>query len=158
MASTPVNVAQDLNNAIYSLASLNGGNVVAVSLNDTWQAWYQSAARSLLPSPSWWLAFKGFWVAYAAARAGAQNLSERTPPAEQIDPTLWKTLLSDVQERDALLGDASRAAREAARHAIEDAGDRLAGKIRDAARPAIFVSIVIGIALLAASMRGGGRK
>jgi hypothetical protein len=154
MASSPVNVAQDLNNAIYSLASLNPRNVFAASLNDTWQAWYQSTVRSILPTPSWWLAFKGFWTAYGAARASAQTLSERTPPAEAIDPTLWKTLLSDVQEREALLGDASRATREAARTAIEDVGDRLASEIKDAARPAIFVSVVIGIALLVSSMRG----
>lgn len=154
MATAPVNVAQDLNNAIYSLASLNPSNPVAGSLNDTWQAWYQTTLRSVVPAPSWWLAFKGFWAAYAAARSGAQNLSERTPPADAIDPTLWKTLLSDLQERDALLGDASRATREAARHALDDVGNRLAGKLKDAARPAIFVSIVIGVALLAASFRG----
>jgi hypothetical protein len=158
MADLPLDVAQELNNAIYSLASLNPKNAVASRLNDSWQAWFSTQARSLLPRASWWLALKGYWVAYAAARSGAPNLSERTPPADSINPTIWKTLLSDVQERDALLGDASRATREATLHAIDDVGDAFAKKLSAAARPAIFVSIVIGVALLAAAMRGGGRR
>jgi hypothetical protein len=156
MAANPVNVAQDLNNAIYSLASLNPANPIAGKLNDVWQAWF-ATARNILPNASWWLAFKGFWAAYAAARGTAQNLNERTPPADTIEPTLWKTLLSDVQERDALLGDASRATREATRAAIDDAGAELARKLGDAAKPAIFVSIVIGVALLWSGMRGSRR-
>jgi hypothetical protein len=154
---TPVKVAEDLNNAIYSLASLNPSNQLAQKLNDSWQAWFSTAPRSIVPAPSWWPIFKGFWAAYGAARLGASNLSERTPPAEQIDPTLWKTLLSDVQERDALLGDASRAVKEAANDALEEAGERLKEKVYDASKPAIFVSIVIGVALLWSGMRGGRR-
>jgi hypothetical protein len=157
MADLPHDVAEALNNAIYSLASLNADNPIAGKLNDSWQAWFSTQTRSILPESTWWLALKGFWAAYAAARASARNLNERTPPAESINPTLWKTLLWDVHERDELLGDASTAMREAARHAIDDVGDEFGKKLSAAARPAIFVSIVIGVALLAAAMRGGRR-
>lgn len=170
MAATNVNVAQDLNNAIYSLASLNPGNVLANRLNDDWQEWY-SNYRTLpivFSDLQWWATFKGYWVTYATARSQAPNLNERTPNPEEIDPTLWKTLLSDMQARDVLLNDVSREAREAARAKLDEAGaavqekfdefgNKLKQKIFDASKPAIFVSVVIGIALIASSMRGGRR-
>lgn len=154
MDTTAVNVAQDLNNAIYSLASLNPSNAIAGRLNDSWQAWYQEQTKlRVLPAPVWWLAFKGFWAAYAGARATANNLNERTPAAESINPTLWKTLLSDVQERDALLHDASQAAKDTVHEKLDAMGAAITDKLSETARPAIFVSVVIGIALLWSSMR-----
>jgi hypothetical protein len=154
MADLPHDVAEALNNAIYSLASLNADNPIAGKLNDSWQAWFSTQTRSILPESTWWLALKGFWAAYAAARASARNLNERTPPAESINPTLWKTLLSDIEERDALLHDASQAAKDKVHEELDAMGAAVTAKLHDAAKPAIFVSVVIGIALLWSSMRG----
>jgi hypothetical protein len=151
--AAPANVAQDLNNAIYSLASLNPSNPVAGRLNDAWQVWF-GTARNLLPNAAWWLAFKGFWAGYAAARLSAKLLNERTPPAADIDPTLWKTLLSDVQQTDALLGDASRQAREAVRNELGELAAKATDKLKGEIRPVLFVAGLLGVGLIFATMRG----
>lgn len=150
MAAAPANVAQDLNNAIYSLATLNPRNPLAGNLNNAWQAWF-STGRNWLPDSSWWLALKGFWATYAAARATAANLSERTPPADAIEPTLWKSLLSDVQRKEVLLGDAARATREAG-HELEAAAiDSLARGIKNTVEPVLWVAGAIAVALVISS-------
>jgi hypothetical protein len=126
------NVAESLNNAIVTLAWLNGSNVLAKNLNDAWQAWF-TTARNMLPDVAWWSTMKGFWAAYAGARASASNLNERTPPASEINPTLWKTLMNDVDTRGELLGDAGRAT-------VTAIGNTL--------RPVLFVAGVLAVGFL----------
>lgn len=155
MAAADANVAQDLNNAIYSLASLNPANVIATNLNDAWQAWFATVRNALgnfVPDTAYWTTFKGFWAAYAAARTASQSTNERTPPASDINPTLWRTLLSDVQSRGALYGDAARAAEKSA----SDLSELGQTYVRAARNGALIVGGVLAITILF-SMRGGRR-
>lgn len=132
--SSPI---ETLNNAIYSLASLNPENQAATTLNEAWQAWFQGV-RTALPDVSWWLLVQPYWLAYAAARASAKNLSERTPEAMDIDPTAWKLIRSEGAQRAEALKDAAVATGEA---------------IVDVAKPTLFVVAAVGVGLLLWSLR-----
>lgn len=127
--------AEQLNNAIYSLATLNPSNPLATNLNNSWQEWF-AGARNLLPDPMWWSAFKGFWAAYASVRLTASSLSSRTPPASDIDPTMWKLMQDDIAQRGEALKDTGRAAGEAAMAAF------------DSLKPVLFVVALVGVGLL----------
>lgn len=134
--SSPV---ETLNNAIYSLASINPDNLAAAKLNEVWQAWFQGMRETLLlPDRAWWLVVQPYWLAYAAARASAEHTSERTPEAVDIDPTAWALLRSDAQQTSESVKDAAVATGEA---------------IVSIAKPTLFVVAAIGVGLLLWSMR-----
>ena len=128
-----------LNNAIVQLAFLNPENLAATTLNDAWQAWFEGMRQTLLlPDRAWWLVVQPYWYAYAAARASAKNLNERTPEAMDIDPTAWAILKSDAKQIKESTKDAAVATGEA---------------IVAVAKPTLFVVGVIGVGLILWSMR-----
>ena len=88
--------AERLNNAIYSIASINPQLSAAVALNERWQQWFERAGRNpgILESPG---ILQGFWRDYAAVRAVAQYLSERTPPAAEVEPEPYATATDALQ-------------------------------------------------------------
>jgi hypothetical protein len=132
--SSPI---ETLNNAIYSLASLNPENKAATTLNEAWQVWFEGV-RTELANSSWWLLVKPYWLGYAAARASAEHLSERTPPALDIEPTYWNLIRADASD-----------AGEVAVHAAKAAG----AAIVDVAKPTLFVVAAIGVGYLIWSLR-----
>lgn len=99
--------AERLNNAIYSLATLNPQLSVAVSLNGRWQDWYERAGRNpgILESPG---ILRTFANDYAAARRVAPNLSERTPPADTVQPEPYRTSAAVVDAAAAAAGEVVR--------------------------------------------------
>lgn len=131
-------VAETLNNAIYSLATLNPSQRTAQALNDGWQAWFGAYRSIPVPTPAFWPQLKAFWLAYAGARALATNLNERTPRAEDIDPTIWKTMVDTEERHVDLLADAGRAAGEA---------------IMSAGKSALAIAAVVAIAVLFVKVR-----
>jgi hypothetical protein len=139
-------VAEQLNNAIYSLASLNPGVAAATNLNENWQAWFANNRGGTLVSPAYWAALKGYWAAYAAARIASPMLNTRTPPAGDIDPTLYKTFGGGVDQQTELLKDAGAATADA----LEEAASEL-GKY---GRPVLFVVGLVAIAMILSKVGG----
>ena len=158
-------VAEQLNNAIYSLATLNPTTPAATILNDHWQTWFQTH-RLLAPDVAWWAVLRTFWVAYAGARAVSDVVNERTPPASQIEPASWKLALEAakrpgeavdeaaiyVRKAEDFVKSTEQSAHDFARQVekrvreLPEAVERLKEEIGDTARNVLFVTGALAIA------------
>lgn len=132
-------VAETLNNAIYSLASLNPTQHTAVRLNENWQRWFAEAPRAVVvPTPMYLAQLKTFWLAYAGARALASSLNERTPAPDTIDPTVWKTI-TEAADHDAEL--------------VSDAFAAVRSSVATSKKTLLLIASIAAVAVIFASMR-----
>ena len=131
-------VAEQLNNAIVTLAYLNPTDSIASALNDRWQDWW-NGARGWAPDAAWWQVLNGFWLGYAGARLTADVTNARTPPAMDIDPNLWALLMDQGGAAVDAYKDSARASGEV----IAEAAAEL-GKL---SKSVLFVAAVAGVAI-----------
>lgn len=151
-------VAEKLNNAIYSLATLNPTTPAATILNEHWQTWW-TTHRLLAPDVAWWAVLRTFWVAYAGARAVASVTTERTPPAMEIEPSAWRLALEQVRSTGEGVDEAKIYVRRAEQSAsdfarqvetriaeLPQAIERLKEEVGDVAKNVLFVTGAIAVA------------